>query len=62
MLVAQHLDVAYGERHVIRKVSCAMAPGETLVGLPGGQEIGRTRARLKVERGLAMVVAEQAPI
>ena len=41
MLVAQHLDVAYGESHVIRNVSFEVAPGETLA-LMGRNGMGKT--------------------
>ena len=42
MLVAQHLDVAYGESHVIRNVSFEVAPGETLA-LMGRNGMARRR-------------------
>ena len=41
MLVAQHLDVAYGESHVIRNVSFEVAPGETLAVM-GRNGMGKT--------------------
>lgn len=41
MLAAHHLDVAYGESHVIRNVSFEVAPGETLA-LMGRNGMGKT--------------------
>ena len=41
MLVAQHMDVAYGESHVIRNVSFEVLPGETLAVM-GRNGMGKT--------------------